>query len=85
MKVAPNRIAPIRAATAPGARIELTATTNTNALANPATVRSSSHPIVVGSSGIAARVTTNTISDARHATVDRASRGDAVPASAPAR
>jgi len=61
--------------------IELTATTNTNALANPATVRSSSHPIMLGSSGIAARVTTNTTSDARHATIDRASRGDAVPAS----
>jgi hypothetical protein len=59
--------------------------TNTSALANPAIVRSSSHPIVLDSSGIAARVTTTATSDTRHATVDRASRGEAVPASAPAR
>ena len=59
--------------------------TNTTALAKPATVRSSSHPIVLDSSGIAARVMTSTTSDARHATVDRANRGEAVPASAPAR
>ena len=59
--------------------------TNTTALAKPATVRSSSHPIMLDTNGITARVTTRTTSDARHATVDRANRGDAVPASAPAR
>ena len=46
--------------------MSLTAIMNTTALANPATVRNNSHPIMLGSSGIAARVITSTASAARH-------------------
>jgi hypothetical protein len=59
--------------------------TNTTALVNPAAVRSSSQPVMLDCNGIAARLATRTTIDVRHATADLASRGDAVPASAPAR
>ena len=64
---------------------ELTATTNTTALANPATVRSVSQPNMLDANGINARVAIRTTSEVRHAVVDRANRCDRVAATAPPR
>lgn len=63
----------------------LTAMTNTNALTTPASARSSVHSKVLLANGMAARLATSTSSDARQTTTERASRGQAEPASAPAR
>ncbi|CQD13850.1 hypothetical protein BN970_02734 [Mycolicibacterium conceptionense] len=63
----------------------LTAITNTNALVNPATPRSTAHSNVFVDKGIAARLAAITGRLTRHAVIERASRGQIEPASAPAR
>lgn len=61
------------------------AMTNTSALATPAITRSASQPKTLPVNAMAARLTTSTTSDTRHAVIDRDSRDEHAPATAPAR